>query len=237
LCIIPITLLYSILRYKLWNVDILINRTLVYVPLTSVLTGIFAVTMAVTQQIFVSATGEGSQLATVITTVVVTSAMTPIKKEIEAFVDRRFKEAPDPFRFLNAFDQQVSTVIDVVDGEQLLQRLLEETLKATSSTGGAVCLVKDGDLHLVHISDGWEGMALIQLPLSYQGTDLGWLLLGSRCDGNHYDEQERLRLQQSLDKVAHALVLLLAGQRTIRTRPIPPHMTITAPAVANPNGS
>lgn len=80
LCAIPITLLLSlILRYKLWNVDILINRTLVYVPLTSVLAGIFAVTMTITQKIFVSATGEGSEFATVITTLVLTTTITPIK--------------------------------------------------------------------------------------------------------------------------------------------------------------
>jgi hypothetical protein len=229
LCAIPITLLYSILRYKLWNVDILINRTLVYVPLTSILTGIFAVTMTVTQKIFVSATGEGSEFAAVITTLVIVSAITPIKNEIENFVERRFKEAPDSFRHLTAFDQQVRAVVDVMDVEHLLRRLLNETLRAVDSCGGAVCLVKESNLHLVHISDGWEGLPVLQLPINHHETSVGWLLLGSRRDGSSYDEDERRRLQQSLDKVGHALILLLAEQRTIRTRPLPSHLTVAWP--------
>lgn len=226
LCAIPITLLYSILRYKLWNVDILINRTLVYVPLTSVLAGIFAVTMAITQKIFVSATGQGSEFAAVITTLVITSTMTPIKNEIEAFVDRRFKEAPDPFRYLGAFDQQLRAVTEVMDVERLLRRLLDESLQAVESCGGAVCLVRDGELHLVHISSGWEGIPVLQLPMAYEEMRMGWLLLGARRDGSHYNEDEHRRLQQSLDRVGHALALLLAEQRTIRTHPIPPHLTV-----------
>jgi hypothetical protein len=234
LCAIPITLLYSILRYKLWNVDILINRTLVYVPLTSVLAGIFAVTMTITQKIFVSATGEGSEFATVITTLVLTTTITPIKNEIENFVDRLFKEAPDQFRHLTTFDQQVRAVVDVMDVEHLLRRLLNEALGAVDSCGGAVCLVKDGALHLVSISSGWEGLPVLQLPINHhshqQDANIGWLLLGSRRDGESYSEDERRRLQQSLDEVGHALMLMLAERRTIRTRPLPAHLTAAWPA-------
>ena len=215
LCAIPITLLYSILRYKLWNVDILINRTLVYVPLTSILAGIFAATMTVTQKVFASAAGGGSEAAAVITTLVLTSAFTPIKSEIETFVDRLFKEAPDPFRHLNTFDQQVRAVVDVMDVERLLQRLLTESLRAVGSCGGAVCLAKDGDLHLVHITPGWAGAPVLQTPINHAGTTAGWLLLGARHSGAGYSEAERQRLQQSLDRVGHALVLLLAEQRTV----------------------
>jgi hypothetical protein len=236
LCAIPITLLYSILRYKLWNVDILINRTLVYVPLTSVLAGIFAVTMTVTQKIFVSATGQGSEFATVITTLVLTTTITPIKNEIENFVDRLFKEAPDQFRHLTAFDQQVRTVVEVMDVEHLLRRLLNETLGAVDSCGGAVCLVKDGALHLVSISSGWEGLPVLQLPINHHDANVGWLLLGSRRDGESYSEDERRRLQQSLDKVGHALMLMLAERRTIRTRPLPAHLTNSWPPTVKASG-
>jgi hypothetical protein len=181
--------------------------------------------MSITQKIFVSATGEGSEFATVITTLVITSTFTPIKNEIENFVERRFKEAPDPFRHLTTFDQQVSAVVDVIDVEHLLRRLLNETLRAVDSCGGAVCLVKDGALHLVSISSGWEGLPVLQLPVNHQDTNIGWLLLGSRRNGEGYSEDERRRLQQSLDKVGHALLLMLAERRTIRTRPIPAHLT------------
>ena len=232
LCVIPITLLYSILRYKLWNVDILINRTLVYVPLTSILAGIFAATMSVTQKVFVSATGQGSEIAAVVTTLVLTSTMAPIKNEIEGFVDRRFKEAPDPFRRLNSFDQDVGAVVDVMDVERLLHRLLNESVRALKSSGGAVCLAKEGDLHLVHISPLWEGQPILQMTISHQGSVVGSLLLGARRDGSSYSAEDRTRLQQSLDRVGHALTLLLVEQRTIHTLPMPPHLTNVWPTAA-----
>jgi hypothetical protein len=229
LCVIPITLLYSILRYHLWDVDILINRTLVYVPLTSILAGIFAVTMAVTQRVFVSATGQGSEIATVITTLIITSVFTPIKNEIEGFVDRRFKEAPDPFKRLNEFDRQVRAVVDVMDVEHMLRRLLDESLQALRCGGGAVLLARDGELRLVHAAQGWEGPPVLEIQLNDGDECVGWLALGPRRSGAAFTEQERQRLQQSADKVAHAIVLLLADRRTVRTEPCPPNLVLSWP--------
>jgi hypothetical protein len=229
LCVIPITLLYSILRHHLWDVDILINRTLVYVPLTSILAGIFAVTMTLTQRIFVSATGQGSEIATVITTLVITSTITPIKGEIEAFLDRRFKEAPDPYKHLNDFDRQVRGVVDVLDVEHMLRRLLDESIQALQSSGGAVFLAREGELRLVHASSGWEGPAVLDFPMNDGEDCVGWLALGARRNGTPYTEQERIRLQQSVDKVGHAVSLLLTDQRTVRTEPCPPNIAIACP--------
>lgn len=232
LCVIPITLLYSILRYHLWDVDILINRTFVYVPLTSILAGIFAVTMTITQRIFVSATGQRSEIATVITTLIITSTITPIKGEIEAFVERRFKEAPDPYKRLNDFDHQVRGVVDVLDVEHMLRRLLDESLQAVRCSGGAVFLAQAGELRLVHASSNWEGPAALEFQMNDGEVCVGWLALGSRRNGTAYTQQERIRLQQSVDKVGHAVSLLLFDQRTVRTQPCPPNIAITWPPTA-----
>lgn len=236
LCVIPITLLYSILRYKLWNVDILINRTLVYVPLTSILAGIFAATMGVTQKVFVSATGQGSEVAAVITTLVLTSTMAPIKNEIESFVDRRFKEAPDPFRHLNRFDEDVRAVVEVLDVEHLLRRLLGDAVQSLNCSGGAVCLVKDGELHLVHISPRWEGQPILQTMISHDESVIGVLFLGTRRDGSSYSAADQARLQQSLERVGHALMLLLVDERTIHTLPMPSHLTTAWPSAVHAGG-
>ena len=229
LCILPISLLYSILRYNLWDVDILINRTLVYVPLTSILAGLFAVTMAITQKVFVSATGQGSEIAAVITTLVITTTITPIKGEIEAFVDRRFKEAPDPYKHLNDFDRQVRGVVDILDVEHMLRRLLDETIQALRCSGGAVFLATEGELRLVNASSGWEGPAVLEFQMNDGDTCVGWLALGPRRSGTPYTDQERTRLQQSVDKVGHAVGLLMTGRRTVHTEPCPPNIAISWP--------
>jgi hypothetical protein len=185
--------------------------------------------MTLTQKIFVSATGQGSEIATVITTLVVTSTITPIKGEIEAFLDRRFKEAPDPYKHLNDFDRQVRGVVDVLDVEHMLRRLLDESIQALHCSGGAVLLAREGELRLAHASSGWEGPAVLDFPMNDGEDCVGWLALGARRNGTAYTEQERIRLQQSVDKVGHAVSLLLTEQRTVRTEPCPPNIAIAWP--------
>ncbi len=135
---------------------------------------------------------------------------------------------------LNEFDRQVRAVVDVLDVEHMLRRLLDETLQCVRCTGGAVLLAKDGELQLVHASTGWEGPTVLELQMNHDDTCIGWLVLGTRRNGIAYSEQECKRLQQSADKVAHAVVLLMAEDRVIRTQPCPPNISVSwPPAPAN----
>ena len=96
IALIPVATGIAILRYRLYDVDIVIRRTLVYGPLTAALAGVFAATISVTQKLFVAATGERSDAAVVITTLVIVSLATPARTFIQAVVDRRFKNVHDP---------------------------------------------------------------------------------------------------------------------------------------------
>ncbi len=92
--LIPITLLIAILRYRLFDIDVVISRTLVYGPLTAILAGMFAALNSIVQSLFISVTGEKSELALVITTLVCTAAFNPIRTRLQNFVDRYFKQVP-----------------------------------------------------------------------------------------------------------------------------------------------
>jgi hypothetical protein len=100
-CFLPIAAGIAITRYRLYNIDNLINRALVYIPLTGVLGGLYAAAVALFQRIFVAVTGDKSDAAIVLATLVLASLFTPIKNSLQNFVDRRFKpviktEAPAP---------------------------------------------------------------------------------------------------------------------------------------------
>lgn len=86
----------AILRYRLYEIDIIINRTIVYGVLSAVLAGIYTASITLSQRLFMAITGERSDAAIVLTTLIVASTFTPIKTRLQAVVDRRVKPVPSP---------------------------------------------------------------------------------------------------------------------------------------------
>jgi hypothetical protein len=89
---VPIAVGIAVLRHRLYDIDTVISRTLVYGALTAILTGAFAALQRLLQAVFVGATGNESDAAIVITTLVLATSFAPLKREIEKFVERRFKD-------------------------------------------------------------------------------------------------------------------------------------------------
>jgi hypothetical protein len=91
LLLVPISVGIAVTRYRLYEIDHLINRTLVYVPLTALLAGLYAATVALLQRVFQAVTGDRSDAAIIISTLILASVFTPIRKWLEGIVERRFK--------------------------------------------------------------------------------------------------------------------------------------------------
>jgi hypothetical protein len=96
LLLVPIAVGIAVTRYHLYEIDRLINRTLVYVPLTALVAGLYAGIVALLQRVFQSVTGDRSDAAIVISTLILASVFTPLRKWLEGVVDRRFKTAANP---------------------------------------------------------------------------------------------------------------------------------------------
>ena len=93
LILVPISVGIAVTRYRLYEIDHLINRTLVYVPLTALLAGLYAATVTLLQRVFQSVTGDRSDAAIIISTLILASVFTPLRKWLEGIVERRFKPA------------------------------------------------------------------------------------------------------------------------------------------------
>ncbi|HEU5422777.1 MAG TPA: hypothetical protein VFU72_04490 [Nitrolancea sp.] len=93
---VPLAAGLAIFRYRLYDIDWLIDKTLVYIPLTAILAGLYSASTTLCQRVFVSATGETSGAAIVLTTLTLAAAFTPIKNSLQAVVDRRYKPARQP---------------------------------------------------------------------------------------------------------------------------------------------
>ena len=90
---LPAAVGIAIIRYGLYDIDLIINRTLVYVLLTGVLAGVYTGAVALFQRLFVAMSGQGSDLAIVMTLFVVATVFTPVKNTLQEHVDRRIRPA------------------------------------------------------------------------------------------------------------------------------------------------
>ena len=135
---IPISLGIAILRYRLYDIDVLINRTLVYGALTALLAaGYFGAIMAlqgignlVFQIPFRAVTGQETQFATVAATLAMAALFNPLRRRIQGFIDRSFyRRKYDAARTLEAFSAKLrdETDLDALSGD--LVGVVRETMQ------------------------------------------------------------------------------------------------------------
>jgi hypothetical protein len=127
----------AVLRYRLYDIDLVIDRTLVYGALTAILAGLYAASIRLFQALFVTVTGEGSDAALVLTTLVLATSFTPIKRRLEAIVERRYRRATslpavEPAEGRSA-EAELDTRLDAID--RSLARLNERLVALEGGNG------------------------------------------------------------------------------------------------------
>jgi hypothetical protein len=129
---LPIAVGIAILRYRLYEIDLIINRTLVYGPLTATLALVYFGGVATTQLVFRTLTSQQQQpqLAIVISTLVIAALFNPLRRRIQAFIDRRFYRSKyDARKTLEAFSARLrdETDLDALNDE--LVGVVRETIQ------------------------------------------------------------------------------------------------------------
>ena len=205
LAIIPVTLTIATLRYRLYDIDLVINRTLVYGGLTAILAGLYSASISLSQKAFIALTGARSDAAIVLTTLILASTFTPIKTRLQAIVDRRFKDAHDPLKRLSDFTRQVEGGIWMVDPRLALGRLLDEAVTALGSTGGTASLYEGMQERTVASRGSLAGEISLSVPLQVDDKLLGQLRLGPRENGLGYEEVGVKSLAATAGMLAHLL--------------------------------
>jgi hypothetical protein len=129
---LPIAVGIAILRYRLYEIDIIINRTLVYGPLTAALALMYFGGVATTQLVFHALTGQQqqSQLAVVVSTLVIAALFNPLRRRIQSFIDRSFyRRKYDARQTLEAFSARLRNETDLDALNDDLVGVVRETIQ------------------------------------------------------------------------------------------------------------
>jgi hypothetical protein len=128
--LIPLSIALAILRYNLWETDLLINRALVYGSLTISLAGFYLLGVLAMQSLFRAVTGQSTDLAVAIVTLAVAALFTPWRRRVQSFIDRRFyRRKYDASRILAGFTGRLRDEVDLGRLETDILAVVSETVQ------------------------------------------------------------------------------------------------------------
>lgn len=220
LVLIPVTIGVAVLRHQLFDIDVIISRTLVYVLLTAVLGGLYIAVIELVQRMYVLYTGETSDTAIVITAFIVAAAFTPLDKWIEGAVERRFG-GRDVAARVEGMSRSMQSVVRIIDPHRVARWLLDELAGAFGAEGGALYLHMHDLSRPFHTSGHMTGGVAIEVPVRHGDVEVGRIQLGRRRGGVEYGRRDVQALNSAARSLGEALVVAAElGHLVPASRPV-----------------
>ena len=203
--LIPVCFGIAMRRYRLYEIDRILNRTIVLGGATAVIAGLYTASVGLIQRLFIAITGERSDAAVVLTTLLVAAAFTPVKDWIQAFVKRNFGTDVPGTHGLDTFANEIDEHLRLSDRDRLLAQLLAEGVGSLGAVGGALEFTDESATHAMRALGAWTGSAHLTVDVREHGDVVARVHLGPRANGDRYDETARKRLERAASVVGMAL--------------------------------
>jgi len=213
LLLIPLSIGIAILRYHLFDIDILINRTLVYSSLTISVVGIYVLVVGYLSVLFRTAGGQGQLAISVLATGLVALLFQPLRNRLQRGINRlMYGERDDPYAVLSRLGQRLEATL----APEAVLPTIVETVKESLKLPYTAITLKQDDAFVVAAASGTPVSEALCLPLVYQNKPVGQLLLGPRAPNESFSSADR-RLLDDLAREAgvavHAVRLTTNLQR------------------------
>jgi hypothetical protein len=127
---LPTSIGIAVLKYRLYDIDLIVNRALVYGPLTATLAAIYFGGIVVLQRVFVALTGQESTLAVVASTLAIAALFNPLRRRVQALVDRHFyRRKYDAAKTLASFNSRLREKTDLDSLRVEVLEVVKETMQ------------------------------------------------------------------------------------------------------------
>lgn len=207
---VPVAIGLAVLRYRLWDIDPLINRTLVYAGLSAAVIGLYG--------LIVGGLGallrvEGSFVLSAAAAGIVAVLFEPLRTRLQRAVNRlMYGERDDPYTVLSRLGRRLESALAP---EAVLPAIVEAVRDTLRLPYAAITLDQDGAVTMVAAA-GTLAADPLCLPLVYQGEAIGQLILGPHAPGEEFSPAERrllADLARQAGAAAHAVRLTADLQR------------------------
>jgi signal transduction histidine kinase len=182
---LPICLGLAILRYRLWDIDIIIRRTLFYGMLTACVVGLYVLVVVVLGALLQTRGNLGlSLLATGLIAVLIQPLHSRLQRAVNHLL---YGERDEPYKVISRLGQRLEATLAP---EAVLPTIVETVTGALKLPYAAISLKQDGE-DVIAASSGRATDELTRLPLVYQGEHIGDLLLTPRARGETFSSADR----------------------------------------------
>ena len=220
LLVVPVFTYIAILRYHLYDIDVVINRTLVYGALTSCVVGIYVLAIVALGALFQA---QGNLGVSLVATGPVTVLFQPLRGRLQRGVNRlMYGERDDPYAVISRLGRRLEATLAP---EAVLPTLIETIAQALKLPYAAILLKEDNEFRRIAAAYGSPRGEPETLPLTYQREEIGRLVLSPRAPGEGFSDADRSLLEdlaRQAEVAVHAVRLTTdlqhSRERLVATR-------------------
>ncbi|MGD2155588.1 MAG: sensor histidine kinase [Anaerolineales bacterium] len=186
---LPVSLSIAVMRYRLYDVDILINHTLVYGALTASTMGIYVLIVGYLGNLFQA---QNSSIIAFLTTGLVALLFQPVRERLQSAVNRlMYGERSNPVSVLSKLGKQLEETPSPREALDAMVATIARTLKLPY----VAIEFGQGDKAQVVASFGGAPDETVEFPIGYQGQNIGCLQVAPRSAGESFGEKDKILLE------------------------------------------
>lgn len=184
LLLIPITLTFALLRRRLWDIDPLLNRTLLYAIMSVAVIGTYTVVVWYLSNLFKT---DDNIIISIIATSIVAVSFSPIKEKVQQTIVRRmFGEQENPYFVLALLGKKIQ---ESQTPEQVLEQVARTLKEVLRLPYASINIVQNGE-EVVLSQFGTDQKEIHRLPISYRGSEMGYLIVAPRSPGEAFTKAD-----------------------------------------------